>query len=399
MLFSAKIRLHLKLKNYLEIRTDKEMKTTAIILSLTFLAIGCVTNENDQESTSTPTASENIVQLTQEQMKNAQITVGQPERKEMTSTLKVTGVIDVPPSNRVSISNPLGGFVKKMDVLPGSRVRRGQVLVVMEDPQYIQLQQDYLTAVNRLEFLEVDFNRQRDLNADKSISDKSYQQVLSDYKSQKILVRALGEKLQLISINPRTLNEDNISRTVNIYSPIDGFVSEIFVNVGKYVNPADVLFDLLDGRELQVSVTVFEKDIAYVYPGQKLTFTTTSAPDKEYVATVHTINKRLDGERSTQVICKLQKSDGTLMPGMFVNGEFELARGEVAAVPEDAVVSWDNKSYVFVNKQPDTFEMIPVETGMSSHGFIEIVNLKSDTNLVLSNAYSLLMKLKSVSEE
>ena len=376
------------------------MKTPAIILaSVTLFAIGCATNENKQGPTSPPTASESIVRLTEQQMKNAQITVGQPERKEMTSTLRVTGVIDVPPSNRFSVSNPLGGFIKKMDLFPGSRVRRGQVLLVMEDPQYIQLQQDYLTAVSRLDFLEADYKRQRDLNVDKSISDKTYQLVRADYTSQKILVRALGEKLRLISIDPATLNEDNISRSVTISSPIDGFVSEIYVNIGKYVNPADVLIDLLDERELQANLTVFEKDIAHISLGQKLTVSTTSDPEKEYVATVFAINKRLDAERSTQVLCKFQQYNGTLMPGMFINGEIQLAHEEVTAVPEDAVVSWENESYVFVNRQSDTFEMIHVQTGMSGDGFIEVLNLKSNTSLVLSNAYSLLMKIKGVSEE
>lgn len=368
------------------------MKTISILfLSVTLLACG---SASETQPIAQDEGADNIIQLTKQQMKNAGIVVGQPLKKEMTSTLRVTGVIDVPPENKISVSNPFGGFIRKTKLVPGSRVTKGEVIAVMEDPQYVQLQQDYLSSRNRLEFLEADFNRQRDLNSDKSISDKNFQQSRSEYNSQKILVRALEEKLRLISIEPEKLTENTITRAVNIHSPIQGFVSQVNVNVGKYVNPTDVIFELIDERRLYVVLTVFEKDLALASVGQELSISTTTHPEKKYKAVIRTINKSLDTDRSSEIRCDLDTFHEELFPGMFVTAEIQLKRDRVTAVPESAVVNWENKSYVFVEKSEQVYAMTPVETGMMSDGFIELTNLVTNANLVTNNAYSLLMQIK-----
>lgn len=368
------------------------MKTISILfLSVTLLACG---SASETQPIAQDPGADNIIQLTKQQMKNAGIVVGQPLKKEMTSTLRVTGVIDVPPENKISVSNPFGGFIRKTKLVPGSRVAKGEVIAVMEDPQYVQLQQDYLSSRNRLEFLEADFNRQRDLNSDKSISDKNFQQSRSEYNSQKILVRALEEKLRLISIEPEKLTENTITSAVNIHSPIQGFVSQVNVNVGKYVNPTDVIFELIDERRLYVVLTVFEKDLALASVGQELSISTTTHPEKKYKAVIRTINKSLDTDRSSEIRCDLDTFHEELFPGMFVTAEIQLKRDRVTAVPESAVVNWENKSYVFVEKSEQVYAMTPVETGMMSDGFIELTNLVTNANLVTNNAYSLLMQIK-----
>jgi len=91
-----------------------------------------------------------------------------------------------------------------------------------------------------------------------------------EYKTQKFSVSALAEKLRLININPETLNESNLSRSINMYSSIDGFVSKVNVNIGKYVNPADILFELINPEDIHLNLKVFEKDLDKLAIGQKL---------------------------------------------------------------------------------------------------------------------------------
>jgi membrane fusion protein, heavy metal efflux system len=168
---------------------------------------------------------EDVVTLTDVQASNASIVTGKVEARPMHTTLQVSGVVDVPPQNIVSISVPLGGYVKKATLLPGAKISKGAILATVEDQQYIQLQQDYLTTKSRLAFAQADFTRQEGLNATKAVSDKVYQQSRSEFESQKILLRSLAEKLRLIGINPEGLNESNISRSIHLYAPISGFVS------------------------------------------------------------------------------------------------------------------------------------------------------------------------------
>jgi cobalt-zinc-cadmium efflux system membrane fusion protein len=374
-----------------------QMKRIAFVFSLGLLLLSCK-KEVAQIDTSTAGTENNFVQLTPEQIKNAEIVIGQPQQKDMSNTIRLNGVIEVPPANKISVSNPFGGYIKKMNLLPGTRVKKGDMLVVMEDPQYIQLQQDYLMAKSKEEFLSKDFLRQRDLNADKSASDKTFQQASSDYMSQKVLTKALYEKLKLIHINPDQLDETSLSGSVTLSSPINGYVAAIYVNVGKYVSPTDVLLLLVDESKLHVSLTAFEKDMALIALGQKVNVYSNVQPQKNYTARVHLINKSLNDERTSEIHCDLENGDKELLPGMFVTAEIQLRNSEVISVPEDAIVSWENKYYVFIEKSPGVFTMYPVEIGMTTNGFTELKNVLITQKLVVKNAYSLLMKMKSTQE-
>lgn len=269
---------------------------------------GCHSPAENKETAKEETAdsSGNTVQLTDIQVKNAGVITGKPELRQMHTSLKVNGVIDVPPQNLVSISIPLGGYLKTMTLLPGLQVKKGQVLAVLEDPQYVQLQEDYLVAQSKLRFLEADYKRQQELNQSKANSDKVLQQVKSDYESQQVIVRSLSEKLHLININPATLQSSTISRQISILAPISGFVSKVNVNTGKYVAPTDILFELMDPKDLHLSLTVFEKDLSQISPGQEVVAWTNNS-DEKYEAEVHFITQGVDETHAAEVHCHLKK--------------------------------------------------------------------------------------------
>lgn len=342
------------------------------------------------------------VTLTGAQSKNAGVQTGKVEMKSLSSVLKVNGIIDVPPQNMVSVSVPLGGYLKSTKLLPGMHVGKGEVIAVMEDQQYIQLQQDYLNAQAKFKFIEGEYFRQKDLNASKASSDKVFQQAEADYKSQKILMKSLYEKLKLIGINPENLNENNLSRGINVYSPIDGFVSKVNVNIGKYVNPADVLFELVNPADIHLNLTVFEKDLNKFSIGQKV-YAYTNNADKKYTCEVILIGKNLSAERSVEVHCHFEEYDKGLIPGMYMNADVEVKSANVPALPADAIVEFENKHYVFVQKSASEFELLEVTEGSSENGFTEILPVDKNKDIstytfVTKGAYALLMKLKNKSE-
>jgi cobalt-zinc-cadmium efflux system membrane fusion protein len=171
------------------------------------------------------------------------------------------------------------------------------------------------------------------------------------------------------------------------------------VNIGKYVSPTDVLFELIDPADIHLSLTVFEKDVLNLAAGQRVTCYPNNKPDEKYAAKIHLITRDIDENRASEVHCHFDKFDKRLLPGMFMNAEIELAHAKVAAVPDDAVVKWGNKPYVFVAAGSGNFEMTPVETGYSSNGYTEIKTDLSGKNIVTANAYVLLMKMKNTGEE
>ena len=345
-------------------------------------------------------AAENTAELTYAQRKNAKIETGKIEQQSISSLLKVNGVIDVPPQNMVSISVPLGGYLKSSKLLPGMHINKGEVIAVMEDQQYIQIQQEYLTAKARAVFSESEYNRQKELNQSKATSDKMFQQTDADYKSQHILIKSLYEKLKLIGINPEGLDENSLSRSINVYSPIDGYVSAVNVNIGKYVSPTDVLFDIVNPTDIHLALTVFERDINKLYAGQKVITYTNNNPDKKYMASIILIGQDLSKERNVTVHCHFEQYDKILLPGMYMNAEIEIKKNHAFVIPEEAVVSYEGKQFVFMETIGNKFELKEIKTGSTENGIIEVLNgvELSKHNIVLKGAYSLLMKLKNTEE-
>lgn len=377
------------------------MKNIIFLSATIILLASCGAKKS--EVVSPKSLNENIETLTETQVKNAGIVTGKMDQKEISSILKVNGKVDVPPQNMVSISVPLGGYLKTTQLLPGMHVNKGQVIAVMEDQQYIQLQQDYLTAKAKISYLENEYLRQKELNQSQASSDKVYQQAQADFRSQQVLISSLGAKLKLAGINTGKISESDISGSINIYSPINGFVSRVNVNIGKYVSPTEVLFELINPSDIHLALKVFEKSLDKLFIGQKLSAYTNNNPDKKYPCEIILIGKDLSMEGNTDVHCHFELYDKTLVPGTFMNAEIEVKNKKALALPSDAIVSFESKQYVYRVKTSLQFEMVEVAVGETENGFTEIVipdssNLSAE-NFVIRGAYSLLMMMKNKSAE
>ena len=365
---------------------------------LLFASCGSKKTETKTESTKI----ENVVELTDAQAKNAKIETGKIQQKSISSILKVNGKIDVPPKNMVSISAPLGGYLKTTKLLEGMHIRKGEIIAVMEDQQYIQLQQDYLTAKAQFSSLEKEFQRQKQLNESKASSDKFFENAQAEYLSQKILIKALSEKLKLIGVKPELLNENTISRSINIYSPIDGFVSSIKMNIGKYASPADVLFELVNPSDIHLALTVFEKDLDKLFIGQKITAYNNNQSAKKYNCKIILIGQDISPERSVIVHCHFEQYDKTLIPGMFMNAEVEVATNNALVIPNDGLIRFEGKQYVFIQTDKNKYTMQEVNTPNTENGFTQIVfpdNVDiTNKTFVTKGAYTLLMTMKNIEE-
>lgn len=380
------------------------MKLRYIHTLAALLLLAACSNKKPQEPAAAKpgAAGENMVTLTAAQIKNAGVETGKPVIENMNSTIKVSGLVDVPPQNMVSVSFPSGGYLKSTQLLPGMRVRKGESIAVMQDQSLIQLQQDYLVSKSKVNYLQKEYERQKSLNATKTSSDKVFEQVSNEYQMERVIVNSLKEKLLMAGINPAGLTENNISRSVSIHSPINGYVAAVKVNIGKYVNPADVLFELINPEDIHLALKVFEKDLAFLSVGQKVKAHLVSNPGKTYMAEIILVSKNLDENRSSLVHCHFENSNHDLLPGMFLNAEIETSNGAAVTVPEDAVVRFGDKQYIFVQRTASQFEMTEVKPGSTVGGKTEIASGSTnfaEQTVVTKNAYALLMKLKNAGEE
>jgi len=376
------------------------MKIYIIITSMIFL-LACGRSEEKSQAENVNDSVPEMIKLTDAQLKSSDIRIGTIQQSNIASIIKVNGKIDVPPQNMVSVSMPLGGYLKSTKLLPGMHLNKGEVIATMEDQRYIELQQEFLTTQLELTFAEAEFNRQRELNQNKSISDKLFQRSEMEFQTKKISLNALSEKLKLIGLNPETLGKNGISKTINIYSPIDGFVSKVNVNIGKFVSPTDILFELVNPTDIHLNLFVFEKDLEKISIGQKLVAFTNNKPNEKHPCEIILISKDLSADRTAEVHCHFEDYDKTLLPGMYMNAEIEVKSHKTYVVSEDAVVNFEGKNYVFIALSPSEFKMTEVELGVQERNMLEIINGESlkDAQVVLQNAYTLLMVAKNKSED
>ena len=378
------------------------MKKIYLIIAILYL-FGCSSKPAAVSPGAEPETEITSVTLNAEQIKNGGIGTAIPEMRSIQSRLRVTGIIDVPPQNLVSISFPMGGFLKSSKLLPGMRVVKGEVLGVMEDAQYIELQQNFLLAQNKLSLTEQEFNRQKELNLSKASSDKIFQQAESNFQEQKIQIRALSEKLKILGVDPGKLDEKNLSRSLNLLSPINGFVSAVNVNIGKYVNPSDVLFELVNPDDIHLNLSVFEKDLPFISIGQKVVTWTNDRPNLKHPAEIILISHNIRENRTAEVHCHFEDYDKSLFPGMYMNAEIAVQQANSLSVPEAAIIRWQGKHYVFEEILPGQFEKIEVNPGKTSDGFTSLDLTETEPwmgkKIVIKGAFLLLSKMMNTEEE
>jgi cobalt-zinc-cadmium efflux system membrane fusion protein len=189
---------------------------------------------------------------------------------------------------------------------------------------------------------------------------------------------------------------------VPLYSPINGFVSKVNVNIGKYVNASDVLFELINPADIHAALTVFEKDLGKVKPKQKVMVTFVDDPSTEYECEVILVTKNVDDNRSALVHCHFEEQPKQLLPGMFINARIKVSNAQVTAVPEAAVVRYGNNEFVVEYRGNNSFHLLPVQTGMKEDGMVEIISEDNDLTgktVIIKNAYAVLSQMKNAGEE
>ena len=376
------------------------------------LFMGSCNSKTEKETHEDHHEEENRVELTQAQYDQANIKIGEIEKRVIGSELVVNGIIDVPPQSNISINMPYGGFVKYIDMLPGTPVKKGQLLATIENPEFIQFQQEYLEGVANQEFLKAEFERQQELFNEKVASGKNFQQAKSNYLANEARIKTMEARLRLIGFNTSKIRNGAVSASVNIYSPVTGSVRDVYTNIGNYINPKDVIMNITNADDLHVELTVYENDIPKVKKGQRIRFKLANSPDQWREAEVFSLGSNVREDRSVTVHGHLKKEYDDLLPGMYVTAHIETDSEKSWAVPESSAVRFGGKYYLFSYDGQQTengqvmheFEMLEVIRGYTEDGYTQISLADSSKDisvikLVSEGAFTLLAKAKNSEEE
>ncbi len=376
------------------------------ILVLLCMAAGTACTTRPSETSEAPAKAEDLrtVQVSNDQYKLVGIATGHIGMKALSGAIKVNGLLDVPPQNLVSISAPMAGFVKSTELLQGMKVTKGQVIAVLQNPEYIQLQQDFLDSKSQLEYLDAEYRRQQDLAKDNVNSQKSLQQAKAQYESMMARTAGLKARLLLLGIRAEGLTSETIQNTISVQSPITGYVTRVNVNIGMYVNPIDVMFRIVDTEHVHAELTVFEKDVPQIRIGQKVRLTLANET-AERTATVYLVGREISEDRTVRIHCHLDREDPDLIPGTYLKAYVEAGTRSVPSLPDDAVLSFEGGDYIFTDVSTagtHMYKLVSVTKGTSELGYTEInlpAGVSMETPVVIKGAYDLLAKLKNNEKE
>lgn len=370
--------------------------------------------------------TENIVSLTEAQMQSVGIELGKVEQKELTATIKANGNLSVPNNSKGNATSLYGGVIKTLRVQIGSYVKKGQVIATIENPQFIQLQEDYLTTLDRITFAQQEERRQRELYAGNAGALKNLQNATAELRTLSTRRASLQQQIRLMGINVNAVSNGNLRSQLVVTSPLSGVVSDVFAKIGSYVDVSSPIAEIVDNSSLHLDLQVFEKDLPKLKVGQIIHFTLTNNPAIEYDARVFSIGSSFENDSKTIAIhCKVTGNKEGLIDGMNITGIVSLSDVTAPAVPNGALVSADGKHYIFVKTNKEAaehaeeegaapksageekthadeekhginFERIEVAKGVSNMGYTAITFVKEipeDTQIVTKGAFFINAKL------
>ncbi|TYQ00077.1 cobalt-zinc-cadmium efflux system membrane fusion protein [Tenacibaculum adriaticum] len=356
------------------------MKRIYILLFSLALA-SCGKSEKNTETAIEQVTSNNTITITQSQFESEKMELGTLSEQSFNETIKTNGFIDVPPQNRASVSTFLGGYVKRTPLLIGDKVKKGQLVVILENTEFVEVQQEYLEVTEQLNYLKTEFERQQTLYNEKITSQKNFLKAESTYKSSLAQYNGLRKKLKMMNINPTSVEQGNISSTINIYTPIQGYVTKVNVSNGTYVSPSETIIEIVNTDHIHLELTVFEKDILKIKKGQVIHFKIPEASNKVYKAEVHLVGTSVnEKDRTVKVHGHLEDDEKTnFVTGMFAEAEIISSTKKTLALPKEAITEVDGDYFVLVLKNKNegvyTFDTLKLEVGKQSEEFVEVTNI------------------------
>lgn len=350
--------------------------TACVGLTALFI-VGCGEKKNTENVTAETENSDRGITITKEQFDNGGMALGRLEEKSFAVTIQTNGMIDVPPENRAVVSATMGGYIKQTPLLIGDVVKKGQMLVTIENPEFVTLQQDYLEVKQQLAYLQSEYNRQKTLQEENITSQKSFLKAESEFKTANARYNGLKKQLTMLNISPAGVENGNISSLATIFAPISGSITEINVTRGTYVSPALPILEIIDNNHIHLELSVFEKDIMKIKKGQPIRFTIPEASDTIFEAEVYLIGTSIGENRTIKVHGHLHEdTENNFLTGMFVDANIVTENTKAQALPSNAIVEKNGEHYVLRkiknNNSQYAFEQIEVQTGDTANGFTAV---------------------------
>lgn len=368
----------------------KHASTYLKILFISLLIAGCKTAEEDSNTQNEPTPSPALsIVVSRSQFESNQMRLDPVVMTSAAEEVRATGVIDVPPENRATVSPVMGGYVTHTPLLVGTRVQKGAPLLTLENPEYVKLQQQYLEERESLKYLKEEYERHKELLKEKITSKKNYLRAESTYLATRSRVYGLEKQLQILGIKADRLQPEDITTEISLTAPISGSITQINIAKGDYLQPSETAMEIINNEHLHLELNVFEKDILKVKEGQGIEFHIPESSDKKFQAEVYLKSNALSENRTIRIHGHIPDSlRSALVVGMYVEAVILTsgkAESTLPSVPEDAIIEQDGNYYLLLleNETPDeySFKKQAVTPGQTRNGMTIVAGLNAEHSL------------------
>lgn len=268
--------------------------------------------------------------------------------------------VEAEPSRLAKIAPPLPGRVVKLFVHFGDSVTQGQPLFSLDSPDLVAAQSDYLKAKSAHAQAERTVARQRDLTEHGVGAQRELEQARAELETTASELDRTTTRLRLLGIGPGA-----VGGPLTVNAPLGGRIIDLATAPGQYQNdPATPLMTIADLSVVWVTANVQEKDLRRVQAGDEASASFVAYPGEPFAGRVLSVGDLLDPEtRAIKVRVALDNAAGRLKPNMFAKVTFQGRAAPERVVPTAAVVLAGEKSTVFVETAPWTFERREVEVG------------------------------------
>lgn len=355
--------------------------------------------QKEEKAAEKPKSSIKEVELNEAQYNASHIELGTFVSKNLSEVINANGYTKLPPQNQADVSVYMSGIVKSINIIEGQPVHKGQTIATIESPEFTKLQEAYLTSRSNLDFLKLEFNRQKILSDEEVNSKKVFQKTKAEYEIEKARFNSLQRQLNVLHINPGSAP----TAIAPVLAPISGFVTEINIRIGSNAESGKPLVSIVDNSKLHVDLLVYEKDLHKVKTGQNVRFVLTNQDNSEIMGKIFSVGKAFENEtKSVAVHADITNDKQKLIPGMYVNALIDIGLNKVDALPIEAVIKADGREFVFIleeeheenpaHKEGKTyhFQRIEVKTGTAQLGYVQVTVLQpiaADAKIVLKGAY------------
>lgn len=370
--------------------------------------------------------SDRWVYLTEAQMEAIGIELGHIEKKDLAQTIKVNGILKVPNQNKAFATPLFNGVVRTLEVEAGSFVREGQIVATVFNPELTRMQQQLRQTSIEIDLAATEVRRQQGLVEGNASPLKNLQQAEAELEILRSKKESLARQLENLGVTEKDHSSD-----IPVRAPLSGTVSKVAAQIGSNVDLGSPIAEIVNNSRLHLDLFIYEKDLPKIKVNQKIHFTLTNNPLREYDATIFSIGASFeDDSKAIRVHASIRGDKSGLIDGMNITALVSLDDALVSAVPVSALVNDQGTDFLFVRRDQKPgealvsrsggaiggaavsssreetgktylFEKIPVAKGITAVGYSEITpltGLSPEAEIIVKGAFFAFAKMTNTED-